>query len=79
MAKMIQVRNVSERLHRELMRRARKKGQTLTEYIEEILEREASRPPIEEVLERIAGRPPIKLDRPVADLIRDERRRAGRQ
>jgi hypothetical protein len=78
MSKMIQVRNVSEKLHRELMRRARKKGQTLTEYVEQILEREVSRPPVEEVLDRIVSRPPIKLDRPAADIIREERRRAGR-
>ena len=78
MSKMIQVRNVPDRLHRELMHRARKRGQTLTEFIEEILEREVSRPPLDDLLERIASREPIKLDRPVAEIIREERRRAGR-
>jgi plasmid stability protein len=38
MAKMIQVRNVPDRLHRELVRRARLRGQTLTDYIQEILD-----------------------------------------
>jgi plasmid stability protein len=37
MAKMIQVRNVPARLHRELVRRARARGQTLTDYIQAIL------------------------------------------
>jgi hypothetical protein len=73
MAKMIQVRNVPDRLHRELVRRARRRGQTLTEYIETILEREVARPPAEEVFERIHGRSPVTLGRPAADLIRDER------
>ncbi|HEX9405890.1 MAG TPA: hypothetical protein VF975_01135 [Thermoanaerobaculia bacterium] len=78
MSKMIQVRNVPERLHRELTHRARRRGQTLTEFIEEILEREVSRPPIEEVFERIKSREPVDLKRPAADIIRAERRRARR-
>ena len=78
MAKMIQVRNVPDSVHSELVHRARKRGQTLTKFIEEILEREVSQPPIEDVLDRIANREPVKLDRPIADIIRAERRRARR-
>ena len=44
MPKMLQVRNVPERLHRELTRRARKAGRSLTDYVQEILEREVGRP-----------------------------------
>ena len=73
MSRMIQVRNVPDRLHRELTRRARVRGQTLTDYIQEILEREVSRPPAEEVFERVAGRSAVSLDRPAAALIREER------
>jgi len=73
MSKMIQVRNVSDRLHRELSRRARSLGLTLTDYIEELLEREVSRPPADEVFDRIESRKPVKLGRPAADLIREER------
>ncbi|MGH7821661.1 MAG: hypothetical protein ACREQ9_18010 [Candidatus Binatia bacterium] len=73
MAKMIQVRNVPARLHRELVRRAKARGQTLTEYIQEILEREVSRPPREEIFDRIERSQPVKLDRPVAEIIREER------
>src|SRR5437762_11806157 len=54
MPKMIQVRSVPDRLHRELVRRARKRGRTVTSYIQEILEREVSRPLAEEVFEQIA-------------------------
>jgi antitoxin FitA len=74
MGKMIQVRNVPEPLHGELVRRARARGQTLTDYIQEILEREVSRPPVEEVLERIASRPGVDLGRPVAEFLREERK-----
>jgi antitoxin FitA len=79
MAKMIQVRNVPDRLHRELKRRAKLRGQSLTEYIEEILEREVSLPPQEEVFERIRLSEPVDLGRPIADIIRAERRAAGRE
>jgi predicted nucleic acid-binding protein/plasmid stability protein len=61
MSKMIQVRNVPARLHRELTKRARARGKTLTDYIQDILEREMSRPPADEVFERIASRQPVDL------------------
>jgi hypothetical protein len=70
---MIQVRNVSERLHRELVKRARRRGVTLTRYIEDILEREVARPPAEEVFERIEASPAVRLGRSAADLIGEER------
>ena len=73
MSKMIQVRNVAERLHRELTKRARARGQTLTDYIQGILEREVARPPAAEVFERVARRPAVRLGRPASELIREER------
>lgn len=74
MPKMIQVRNVPDELHGELVRRAEKRGQTLTAYIQEILEREVARPPALEVQERIAAREPVDLGRPAAEILREERR-----
>jgi antitoxin FitA len=73
MSKMIQVRNVPDRLHRELMKRAKARGQTLSAYCEEILEREIERPPAEEVFERIRRMPRVKLPKPAAEYIREER------
>lgn len=73
MAKMIQVRNVPDRLHREITRRARRQGRTVTAYVQEILEREVARPPLDETLERIARRGPVDLGQPAAELIREER------
>ena len=73
MSKMIQVRNVPDRLHRELARRAKARGQTLTDYIQEILEREVTRPPAAEAFDRIEARPPVKLGGPAAELIHKER------
>lgn len=73
MARMIQVRNVPDRLHRELVRRARLRGQTLTDFVQSILEREIARPPAEEVFERIASREPVDLGTSAAELLRAER------
>lgn len=74
MAKMIQVRNVSDRLHRELVRRAKARRQSLTAYIEEILEREVSRSAKEDVFARIRSRAPIDLGgTSAAEIIRAER------
>lgn len=73
MPKMIQVRNVSDRLHRELTKRARASGETLTEYVERILEREVARPVAAEVFERIGRRTHVDLGEPAAELIKRER------
>lgn len=73
MAKMIQVRNVPDALHRELVRRARERGQTLTDYVQEVLEREVARPPAEEVFERVAARASVDLGGPAAELLAEER------
>jgi plasmid stability protein len=78
MSKMIQIRNVPERMHRELRRRARARGLTLTDYIQQILERELSRPPAEEVFERIARSSPVDLGTSAAELIHEERSTRGR-
>jgi plasmid stability protein len=71
--KMLQVRNIPERLHRELRKRAKNRGQTLTDYVREILEREVSRPPADEVFDRIESGSPVNLDIRVAELVRRER------
>jgi len=70
---MIQVRNVPDALHEELIRRAGASGQTLTDFIQGILEREMARPRPEEVFERIRRSVPVDLAGSAADLIRQER------
>lgn len=73
MSTMIQVRNVPERLHRELTKRAKRRGVTLTRYVQDILEREVARPPADDVFDRIEASPVVRLGRPASDLIREER------
>ena len=79
MAKMIQVRNVPDGLHRELVRRAKARRQALTDYIQEVLEKEVSRPPVHELVDRIGRLPPVKLPLSAAELVRAERRARDRQ
>ncbi len=73
MSKMIQVRNVPDRLHRELSRRARASGETLTQYVQQILEREVTRPLPQELFARIARRARVDLGEPAAELVKRER------
>ena len=61
MPRNLQVRDVPDPLHRELKRRAKARGETLTDYVQGILEREITRPPAEEVFQRIACRRPSRL------------------
>ena len=77
---MIQVRNVPDRLHRELKRRAKLNGQTLTDYIQGILERQVRKPARQEVLARILEGERIDLGGLTgADLVHEARREAGRE
>jgi hypothetical protein len=73
MSKMIQVRNVPDKIHRELVRRAKKRRLTLTAYIEEILEKEVRTMTWDELDKRIKSREPVQLSEPPAETIRRER------
>ena len=70
---MIQVRNVPDALHAELVRRAEAEGVTLTAYLQAILEREVARPPRAEVLGRLLALEPVRPGVTAAELIREER------
>jgi hypothetical protein len=73
MTKMIQVRNVGDDLHEELVRRAKLRGQTLSDYIKRLLENDVALPPQEEVFARIRSRERVELSIPAAELIRGSR------
>lgn len=78
MPKMLQVRNLPDPVHAELVRRARRTGRTLTDFVQAILEREVARPPLDETLARLRGRQAVDLGRPAAELVAEERVRSGR-
>ena len=73
MAKMIQIRNVPDALHRRLKARAAVAGRSLSDYLLTEIERVATLPTREEMLERIHRRSRVTLSVPAAEVIRRER------
>jgi hypothetical protein len=73
MSKMLQVRDVPDRLHRTLKERAARHGKTLSTYVLGELERLASQPPLDEWIEELHRHPPVRLRSKVAGIVRRER------
>jgi antitoxin FitA len=70
MAKMIQIRNVPDELHRTLKVRAAKAGMTLSDYLLSEIEQIAEKPTMKEWLERVAELEPVEVDEPPEVTIR---------
>ncbi|CAN5563634.1 hypothetical protein BH20ACT18_BH20ACT18_06030 [soil metagenome] len=66
----LQIRDVPEDVHQKLKKRAEVSGKSLSQYVREMLERNASRPTTEEFLARLATREPVKLSEPSEVLVR---------
>ncbi|MCE9636037.1 MAG: hypothetical protein K8T90_10045 [Planctomycetes bacterium] len=73
MSKMLQVRNVPEKLHRRLKERAARRGMTLSAYVLEELESIADELPMDEWVESVRELPPVRLKSSVAELVRKDR------
>ena len=74
---MIQIRNVPEEIHRKLKVRAAERGQTLTDYLLEIVRVEAEQPTLEELVARIKSREPVDIPVSSAEIIRELREEMG--
>ncbi len=73
MATMIQIRNVPQKIHRQLKSRAALKGMSMSEYILQELTKSLERPSREELLDRIAQLSEAELQPSPAEVIREER------
>ena len=73
MAKMIQVRNVPDSIHRALKAKAALAGKSLSDWILEELEALAALPSEEELLERLREAEPFAMKRSSAKIIRKDR------
>lgn len=72
----VQIREVSQEVHNELVRRARLAGQSLQQYLSAQLAALVATPTIDEMLERIEKRSKGNLSKSAAiDALRDERAR----
>ena len=73
MPRMIQIRNVPDDLHRELKKRASRAGMTLSDYLQQLLERAVRRATPEEMRRRLEEREPVDPDEASAEAVRSER------
>jgi antitoxin FitA len=73
MNKMIQIRNVPEKLHRDLKAKAARLGVSLSDYALKELRRAAKHASIDEILDELRAMEPVRPSIPAADLIRQER------
>lgn len=71
--KMVQIRNVPDRLHRKLKARAALKGMSLSDYLLAEMSRTAERPTTEEIRCRLEKKPPVTLSESPAEAVRAER------
>ncbi len=79
MAKMIQLRNVPDELHRKLKARAAHAGKSLSDYLLEQIKRDAEAPTMEELIARLESRSPVKSRISTADILRQEREKRDKQ
>jgi len=73
MAKMIQIRNVPDDLHRTLKARAARAGMTLSDYLLTEVRHVAERPTVEELFARLETRRPVRGGESSAAIIRRHR------
>ncbi len=73
MAKMIQIRNVPEPVHRTLKTRAAEAGMSLSDYLLAEVEQVAKRPTIDQLTERIQRRSPVAVKGSSSSVIRRHR------
>ena len=73
MSKMIQLRNVPDSLHKRLRTRAAMAGMTLSDYLQQELERTAAQLTPSELRARLAGLSRVELREKPADALRAER------
>jgi antitoxin FitA len=73
MAKMIQIRNVPDALHRRLKSRAALAGMSLSDYLLNEIRQVADRPTLEEMRARLERRPATNLSVAPAQAVRAER------
>jgi hypothetical protein len=73
MSKMIQVRDVPDRLHGVLKSRAAREGMSLSDFIKRELQNIAERPTMQEWLELTRLAKPIRTKRSAVDVIRELR------
>lgn len=73
MAKMVQIRDMPDAMHRVLKARAALAGMSLSDYLLAEMKQIVERPTLEEFRQRLQRRRPVKLPVPAAEAVREER------
>jgi len=79
MAKMIQLRNVPDDLHRKLKARAALSGMSLSDYLLRQIRYVAEKPTMEEMMRRLEAAEPVITRITNAQAVREEREKRGRR
>ncbi len=69
----LQIKDLPSDVHTELRRRAAQEGVTMRDYVLRLLREDQALPAKSEWLARVQRRRPVRLDRPIAELIADDR------
>jgi plasmid stability protein len=69
-AKILQIRNVPDDLHRKLKVRAAQAGMTLSDYLLSEIEQVAEKPTLGAMMERLRARKPVELGEPPEATVR---------
>ena len=72
-AKMVQIRNMPDRLHRLFKMRAAAEGLSLSDYLLRELRRAAEYPSVDELKRRLASRQPVETIESTTSWVREER------
>jgi plasmid stability protein len=73
MSKMIQIRNVPDKIHRILKTRAERAQMNLSDFLLREMNQIAARPELDELIARIKRRPPAAVSEPPAAALRSVR------
>ena len=69
----LQIKNLPDEMHEELRRRAAEEGISLRDYLLRLIKQDLVKPSRTEWLRKVDRLPRTKLDRPVAEYIREDR------
>ena len=79
MGKMVQIRNMPEKIHRTVKARAAHEGMSLSDYLLREIRKSAERPTMEELIERLASLPPVRTSTSPAQMVREAREERMRE
>jgi hypothetical protein len=75
----IQLKNVPERMHAEVRRRAEQEGLTMRDYVLRLIEKDQRLPSKRDWLDRIAELEPVDVSQSAAEIVREGREERERE